>query len=298
MSAAILLALLASEVGLRVLRIPKKHDRLHSCDNEMSVDDERLGWAWRAESSRDVRQGGRLVHFEFDRHGDRAQSERFIEDPDAPTVLFAGESIVGGHGLQWNETMPALVGDALGVQAVDLGVDGYGSDQAFVRLTDALPRFHHIVAVVTLFFPALVERVSWRDRPRLSFVGDDPSVAPPHVGFWEDLRLTRLVRALSPLEPDAVALTGRIFLETARHANEHGARALFVTPYFASGWPHGDRHLADELLANAGLTVISPNWQFEALPDDEHPNAASTRRLAEAVVAALRASRPDLATPR
>jgi hypothetical protein len=287
-AAALLLALVTSEMSLRVLEVPRKHDREGSCDNQTSVPDERAGWVWRDSYARDVRQGGRMIHFAFDRQHDRAPSERFVEDPDAPTVLFVGESIVAGHGLQWEETLPALVGDALNVQVVDLGVDGFGSDQAFVRFIDAMPRFHHVVAVVTLFFPELVERVSWPDRPRLSFDGHVPWVSPARVGFWEDMRLVRLERALAPLDADAVALTGRIFLETARVANEHGARALFLTPYFPDGWPRGDRRLVDELLVKPGLTVVDPDWGYEPLPGDNHPDAASTRRLAAALAAALR----------
>jgi len=289
-AAALVLALVTSEASLRAMNVPHKHDREGSCDNQTSIPDERAGWVWRHGYVRDVLQGGRLVHFAFDGHGDRAASEQFVEDPEAPTILFVGESIVAGHGLQWNETLPALVGDALHVQVVDLGVDGFGSDQAFIRFVDALPRFNHVVAVVTLFFPALVERVSWRDRPRLAFDGHLPQVSPPCMGFWDDLRLVRLASSLAPLDASAVALTGQVFLETARIAKEHGARALFLTPYFPDGWPRGGQHLVDQLLVEPGLTVVDPSWGYEPLPGDNHPNAASTRRLAAALSDELAAS--------
>jgi hypothetical protein len=42
-----------------------------------------------------------------------------------------------------------------------------------------------------------------------------------------------------------------------------------------------------ELLAKEGLTVVDPDFHFEPIPGDNHPNVASTRRLADAVVEAL-----------
>jgi len=43
------------------------------------------------------------------------------DDPDyaAPTMLFSGESITVGHGLPWEDTYPAIVGKAFGLQVVD-----------------------------------------------------------------------------------------------------------------------------------------------------------------------------------
>ena len=136
-----------------------------------------------------------------------------------PVLHVGGKHILLGDG-----RIDRMLDETLTWSFIDLGVDGFGSDQAFIRFVDALPRFNHVVAVVTLFFPALVERVSWRDRPRLSFDGHLPQVSPPRVGFWEDLRLVRLASSLAPLDASAVALTGQVFLETARIAKERGAR--------------------------------------------------------------------------
>jgi hypothetical protein len=285
---AIALGLGVSEVALRALGMPKKHDFRGSCDNEMGQPDPRTGWVWRGPYARTVNQGGRPIDFAFDEHHDRVRAPGDTEDPERPTLLLAGESIVAGHGLTWDESLPGLLGAAMGVQVVTLGVDGYGSDQAFVRLFDALPRFAHVIAVVTLFFPALVDRVGWVDRPRLAFEGDQPVVSPPRPGFWRDLRVVRLATDLLPYRDEAsIERTGEILRQTARLARARGARPLFVTPRLERERSRDDSALLDEVLVRQGLEVVDPSWEYETLPGDNHPNAAATRRMAEAVVEAL-----------
>jgi hypothetical protein len=289
-AAAVVLALAASEGALRLLGVPKKHDLVGSCDPRLAEPDARTGWRWHARFSRsNVHDWRPELIYAYDEHHDRAPAASAESDPARPTIVFVGESIVAGHGLSWSESLPGLVGEALGVQVVDLGVDGYGSDQAFVRLVDALPRYDHVVAIVTLFFPKLVDRVGWVDRPRLAFDGREARVSPPAPGFWSNLRLVRLARDLLPFRDEAsIQLTAAVFRETDRLARERGARALFLTPSLeGSRRPRGDRYLIDELLGKQGLTVIDPDWKLEPIPGDGHPNAASTRRLAQAVIDAL-----------
>jgi hypothetical protein len=290
LAGAVALALVASEGTLRLGGLPRKHDLDHSCDTRLAEPDARHGWTWHARFERaGIHDARPELVYAFDEHHDRAPAANAATDPARPTVLFAGESIVAGHGLSWNESLPGLVGAALGVQAVPLGVDGYGSDQAFVRLVDALPRYEHVVAIVTLFFPKLVDRVGWVDRPRLAFEGHEARVSPPAPGFWDDLRLVRLAQDLLPYRSEAsIQLTAAILRETERLARDRGARALFLTPALDSrSRPRGDRYLIDELLRKQGLAVLDPDWDFEPIPGDGHPNAESTRRLAQAVIDAL-----------
>jgi hypothetical protein len=291
---AVVLALGASELILRAQGRPKKHDLRGSSDPEMNVPDPRLGWVWKGPYTRTTPQAGRSIDFAFDEHHDRVRAAGDAEDPERPTVLLVGESIVAGHGLPWDESLAGLIGAALDLQVVTLGVVGYGCDQAFVRLFDALPRFRHVVAVVTIFFPALVDRVGWIDRPRLAFDADQPVVSPAWPGFWRDLRVIRVLNDLLPYRDEAsIELTGEIFRQTARLARARGARALFLTPHLGRGRPRGDGYLIDDLLSRQGLEVVDPDWAFEPLePGDVHPNARATRTMAAAVVKALRGEPP------
>src|SRR5947207_1110352 len=83
-----------------------------------------------------------------------------------------------GHGLQWEETFAAKLGRTLRLQVVNVAEGGYGSDQAHLRAVDALPRFAHPVAVVTLVLPVQLHRNIQDDRSRL-VVRDGALVVEP-----------------------------------------------------------------------------------------------------------------------
>jgi hypothetical protein len=284
---AIALAIVASEVSLRILRLPRRYEMgvTSDCLGEMSA---RYGWLFKASRSFTIETAGRPITYDFDAAHDRARSPADAPDPERPTILFVGESITAGHGLNWDESFPAIVGEALGVQVVNLGVEGYGVDQAFLRLLEALPRFARPVAIVTVFLPLMVGRVQRVDHPRLVFEGVEPKLVPP--GFVQSLRLTQVLRESLGFQAEwAIESTQEVFRRTVKLANERMARAVFVTPYLETEWPRRDGYLIDELLVRQGFTVVDPRFGFEPISrDDRHPDAASTRRLAEAVILALR----------
>jgi hypothetical protein len=283
---SVVLAFVASEVGLRALKLPWRTGVATDCLAEPNA---RYGWLFKASRSFTIQEGGRPIHRDFDADHNRAKSVDFVPDPKRPTIFFVGESIAAGHGLEWEETLPALVGEALNLQVVNLGVEGFAADQGFLRLRDTLPRFERPVAVVTLFLPLMVGRIQRVDHQRLVFAGDEPTLVSP--GFVQGLRLTQVFRELSNFQAEwAIETTAEVFRQTERLARERRARAIFVTPYVQDGWPRRDGYLIEELLVRQGLTVVDPRFGFERISgEDSHPNAASTRRLAEAVVGALRA---------
>ena len=188
------------------------------------------------ESGETRTQAGRVVDYAFDGERHRAPSPDAWPDHTRPSILFVGESILQGYGLDWDETLPAIVSKALDAQPVVLGVDGYASDQAFLRFYDTLPQYEHVVAVVTVFFPRLVDCVAWVDHPRLAFDGDEPHVTPGPPSLWSDLRLMRVARETWPWrDADAVQLTGEILRQTAKLAHARGARSLFSRDPHARG---------------------------------------------------------------
>ncbi len=79
--------------------------------------------------------------------------------------------------------------DRLAVLFNGIPIPGLSTDQAYLRLTKELPRFHHPVAVVSLFTPSLFDRNLEDDRPHL---GPGLFWLPP-VQHW---RLARLLRRL------------------------------------------------------------------------------------------------------
>jgi hypothetical protein len=260
----------------------------------------RYGWLYRPSQTYEGQFGGRIVPFTIDRESDRAATQASRPDHDRPTVLFVGESVSAGQGLFYEETFPALVGAALGVQEVNQGVLGYASDQAYLRLVDALPTYRNPVAVVTLFVPFMLSRNfhHWRTHLELDGQGHITVVGPSSL-VGPQSRLAHLLFDGVPYRDDAftrrsVDLLRAIFADTGARARARGAYPLFVIPTYGPSRPldqRGDGWLIRELFESQGLPYllvdIDPN---DIVPGDGHPSAAGAALIARQVTAALRAA--------
>lgn len=288
----------AASLAVAELVARRLHDRLalgggapaSPGDLAMTRPDPRLGWSYVPARTTWTRVGGRTVAYAVDADGDRAASSEQRADPARPTVLFAGESIAFGYGLQWEETFPYLVGRDLGIQAVNLAVVGYGSDQAHLRVVDALPRLAHPLAVVTVFIPDQLERNVEPWRPRLGPGPDGTLVALPPSG---GPRLARLLRELPFHGEGAVTATAAILRATAEAARARGAFPLFVVTNYGAACLHDDGEeawLVDALFVRQGLPFVRVDLESEdRLPGafERHPSPAGSRKLARAVERAL-----------
>ena len=171
--------------------------------------DPRLGWTFVPSRTGRGTIGGRTIDYAFDAAGYRVRRADEPVDPERPTILFTGESVMFGKGLTWDEVVPAQVGAMLGMQSANLAVDGYGSDQAFLRLQAELPRFRRPVAVVAMFMTTLFGRNLDDDRPHL---GPGLTWLPgvPHG------RLRSLAQLVAPYRSDetverGIAVTREVF---------------------------------------------------------------------------------------
>jgi hypothetical protein len=283
---ALVLALAVSEGALEYLR-SKRPDPLSSLTTEARIGqpDPRYGWVWQPSRATVLRTAGRTIEYAINAEHDRGRSVDDLPDPSLPTVLVTGESISAGHGLSYGETFAAKISDSLGLQVVNLGVPAYGSDQAFLRLADALPRFDHPVALVTLFLPCMIWRMARANHPRVSLESGGTTLLPA-AKSWRDLALGQLwVSAVRYDSDTLVERAAALFRETARLGAERGAKVLFVRPYFGD---HDDASLLDELFARQGIPWVSVDIGAEFLPLDYHPDARAARRIADAVVSGLK----------
>src|SRR6185503_7470620 len=134
-------------------------------------------------------------------------------DPARPTILFAGESVMLGEGLNWEETIPSQVGALMNVQSANLAVHGYATDQAYLRVESELPRFQRPVAIVTLFMPALFGRNLDDNRPHLG-PGLTWLPAVPHTRLMSLAALIVPFRRQTTVER-GIAVTSEVLRATA-----------------------------------------------------------------------------------
>lgn len=248
--------------------------------------DPRLGWVFVPDRAGHDRAGGRMIEYAFDSAGYRVRRVGQLVDPERPTVLFTGESIMVGEGLTWEETVPAQVEALSGTQSANLAVHGFASDQAYLRLLAELPRFRRPVAVVSLFTPGLFDRNLDEDRPHLG-----PGLV--WLPTKPRLRLAMIASWLVPYRSDeaierGIAITRAVLHATIDLALARGADPLIVVPQFTPEDPT-ERVLRRRILDEAELPYVwvglDPNWH---LPGDRHPDPRAARAIAVAVAARLR----------
>jgi hypothetical protein len=257
----------------------------------LRVRDPQYGWAFAPDHEGSVPLDGRRVHYATGPFGYRAPRAGLGPDFSRPTIVFAGESIVFGYGLDWPETLPAQVQAMTSIQAADIAVNAHSTDQIWLRLRRELPRFHQPMAVVIPFMPRLFDRNLDRDRPHLD------AALRWHPGGNPPLRLAELGRRFIRYRSAAAISEGKAMTQRAlqvmiRAAQRRGARPIILVPQFLPEEPR-EREVRQEVLDAAGipyaLVPIDPAWRS---PSHGHPDRRGARALAEAVVKALREPAP------
>ena len=291
-AAAIALALGASELVLRNARFRPSEWRAVN-EEPRRQPDARLGWTFTPARTGYNTKGGRTIEYAFDAGGYRvSRADRSI-DPERPSVLFAGESVMFGDSLTYEESVPAQVEAMLGTQSVNMAVYGYSTDQIYLKLERELPRFRQPEAVVVLYMTALFGRNLDDDRPHLL----PGLVWSPAVSHGRLITLARLAvpfRRNSTVER-GVGVTREVLGAMVRLARSRKATPLIVVPQFGSEGAL-ERSLRQRVLDEAALPYvmveIDPDWH---VPSDHHPDARAARMIAGAIVERLR-ERPTVAT--
>jgi hypothetical protein len=282
---AVVLALGASELLLSRVHL-RPAEWLSAEDEPHRQPDPRLGWTWVPERTGHKSIGGHVIDYSIDPAGYRVSRLDEPVDPERPTILFAGESVMFGEGLTYEESIPAQVGAMLGVQTANLAVHGYGNDQAYMRLQAELPHFRRPVAVVSLFMAALFGRNLDQDRPHLG-----PGLV--WLPAEQRSRLSSLAKLIVPYRADktverGVTVTREVLRATNELAKAHGATPLLVVLQFGHE-EQPEQLLRRRILDNPDtpyvLVDVDSSWR---LPWDRHPNARAARAIATAIVSELR----------
>jgi hypothetical protein len=279
---AIALAAGASEL---VLRAVPALSRIDPVGEPYRVRDPVLGWAPVANHVGHDTVARRPIVYATDAAGYRNAPGAAPADPAQPTILFAGESIMLGFGLDQAESLPAQVQAMTGVQAANLAVDGYATDQAYLRLRREWPRFRRPAAVVFLYTPEVFHRNLDIDRPHLA----TGLVWRPAANQGRLMKVWRWLvpyRSADDIEGGA-ALTREQLQAAQRMAAARGAPMVVLLPQFAPETPL-ERRLRRKILDDGHIPYITAPVR-SVLPHEIHPDAASARAIAAQVAAWLTA---------
>jgi hypothetical protein len=285
--AAVLLALVACEIILRLRKAPEGVMLHYEPDSE---GDERFVYRAIRSHTTEHHLEAKTLRFVIDANGYRVRDEHEVIDFDRPTMIFAGESITSGFGLNYEETHPAMLSERFGVQVVNIGVQGYGNDGAYMRLHEELPRFRRVLATVTLVVHIAVERNTWPGRPHLVIRDDGTSFLEPSTD-GASLRLLPIAESLYH-SSEALRRERALLSATARESQEHGALAVFVLTNSGplcqpddSGQPSADRTIFDGLgLTHVRVDLGPDSWDTTI----KHPGVRAQEAIADALERILR----------
>ena len=110
----------------------------------------------------------RQIVMHFNGIGSRIPTPGYRRDPRAPTVLFVGGSFTMGHGVQYEDTFVGQV-EAMPqfpYQAVNLGVQGFGTDQSLLLLKRHFNKFNTIAVVYTFIEDHIVRNANYEGMSR------------------------------------------------------------------------------------------------------------------------------------
>jgi hypothetical protein len=283
---AILLAVVASEFALQGVHLRPTEWRILDEEPRREPDAE-LGWRFVPSRTAYAKSGGRTIQYSFDASGYRVRSAGDRVDAERPSILFAGESVMFGDGLTYDESVPGQVEAMLGVQVANLGVYGFSTDQTYLKLRKDLPRFRQPLAVVAPFMTTLFGRNLDEDRPHLT---TGLVWKPPR----ERGRVATLTGLFFPFRRDAtvergIAVTREVFVAMVNMARARHASPLVVVPHLgAESAPEYTlrRRILDEAHVPYVFVQLDPTWHVAW---DHHPDARAARVIADAIATRLRA---------
>lgn len=253
--------------------------------------DDLLGWTFVPNHHGTAEVDGRQIDYATDRFGYRVPAAGAQTDLAAPTIVFAGESIIHGYGLQWPETIAAQVHAMTGLAVANIAVNAHGTDQTYMRLRRELPRFAHPVAVVIPFLPVLLDRNLDQDRPYLDADLRWHAAHPPELRLVELARRILRYRSEDAIA-EGVATTQALLRASIALARSRGATPLIVVPELQPEDPTEAairRSVLDEAHLPYLLVPLDASWRLAV---DRHPNPRGARAIAMAIARALAAARP------
>jgi lysophospholipase L1-like esterase len=297
----VLLSLIAVELAWRAIR----YAGWAGSSPPLVEFDPELGWHNRRSVRLRHRQSDFDVMVQLDATGHRVTPG----GSSGPPIVFVGDSIAFGWGVNARDTFVSRVGHALDRRTVNLGVPGYGTDQSYLALLrhrqQSLLNSALVIYVLTAndVFEVTQGRMYGRAKPRIHINGTIdplPSSGPP-LGWIEQRSslLASIRTGIDMLNPKpqsqpertrGVRLVAFLVEQMKQQCEATGADFLLVVPnheILAGQTPTGVREVdlgpAIERVQRAGQPLL--------FREDPHFNAAGHALVANEILARLVASK-------
>ncbi len=290
------LALVGAEIFCRFAKIPFKERDIMMEASTAKFDPE-LGWSYIPFQSRIFGYApAKLVSvMHFNEQGIRVRRPEPPLDPSRPSVLFIGCSFTMGHGVDYNDTLPGQFEKINGgyLQSVNMGVQGYGTDQALLTLERHIRAFN-TKAVVYVFLDSHVTRNANYDprllHPKSRYIGTKPLfkldkhgklfLAQPPKKFedYPHSRLLSMLQIALNWHPRADEVTRSLVMKMKEVSEKSGAEFFVVT----WRWKGEKESILKKLDLNLVDTLEAPPllWDEMYIKGDGHPLPAAYEYVA------------------
>ena len=272
-------------------------------ENSLAQFDRELGWAYLPNLSKTVNENGHQWPVFTNQDGIRVAAPGTAFDAALPSILFIGCSFTMGHGLPYEESFVGQFAalPEMPLQVVNLGVQAYGTDQAWLALKKFLPKFHARIVVYTFIAEHILRNGNYDRRllfPTANFLGTKPLfamngtrelyLAKPALRYkeyrcsylWDALQM-KVGTRLGWFPPFPKELTQQLMLAMKQTSEAAGAKFVVLNWRWT---PEEYREIFDglDLRVLDTLTNAPPGWsQMRMWQNGGHPTAAASAHAAQ-----------------
>lgn len=301
-----------------------------SAEYYLGVFDSQTGWSYKPKISYYEKADGYEYHFDED--GIRVRTPNSKVNFEKPRIVFIGDSVTFGEELNYNDTFPSQINHLLGdkFEIINLGVQGYGTDQAMLRLKEHIKGLNPEYVVYTFIPDDKNRNVNYDRRLHVKcfeFAGtkplfsleDNQLIQQAFPQKYSDTDRYKLPLFLShswqnfqeqqqQKNGKDIDLTRELIKEIKNISNQNKAKDYYI--YFdtiydtsSNNW---NEYMAKKILSEDQLerTLMFTNWAVDSgnkgtkyfvnKNDDVHPNSSLSAVVAKKFVEKFA---PDFAQP-